>query len=371
MGSPVGSEKSLDLALSPPKCDVVVVDDDFSSRNVLAAILEQAGVHCAVATSAAECLSLLDQQPFDVVISDLQMREMSGMALLERVRQRYPRIAFLMVTGSEDVRVGIQAMLQGADDYLLKPLQMDLVLFSLHRALQKKQMEGEIDAYRRRLETIVAERTEQLRDALQQLENSYQHTLEALGQAIDLRDNQTAGHSRRVCLYSVRLVREMGGTDEQVRSVAMGAWLHDIGKLAIPDAILLKPGRLTEDEWRVMRSHVMLGYEMVRKIPFLAEAAEIVLMHHERCDGSGYPRGLKAHEIPFGARIFALADTVDAMTSDRPYRRAMSWQAAREQVEQGSGTQYDAQIVEVFLKIPIEEWERTRQESMLMTGLGR
>jgi len=163
----------------------------------------------------------------------------------------------------------------------------------------------------------------------------------------------------------------MGGTEEQVRSVAMGAWLHDIGKLAIPDAILLKPGRLTEEEWKVMRSHVMIGYEMVRKIPFLAEAAEIVLMHHERGDGSGYPRGLKAPEIPFGARIFALADTVDAMTSDRPYRRAMSWQAAREQVEQGSGTLYDAKIVEVFLGIPTEEWERLRQESMAYDGSNR
>ncbi len=259
-------------------------------------------------------------------------------------------------------------MQQGADDYLVKPLQVDVVLFSLDRALQKKRLETEVEDYRRRLEEMVVERTEQLQTALRQVERSYQHTLEALGEAIDLRDSETAGHSRRVCLYSVKILTAMGGTERQLRSVAMGAWLHDIGKLAIPDAILLKPGALTDEERRIMQLHVPIGYDLVKRIPFLAEAAEIILMHHERCDGTGYPRGLKAADIQLGAKIFAVADTVDAMTSDRPYRAAAPLRAAREQIERGSGTQYDSQVADAFLSIPNEAWERIREATAAETS---
>ena len=290
---------------------------------------------------------------------------MSGMELLAKVRQIYPRMVFLVVTGVDDIRVGIQAMRQGADDYLVKPLQVDanIVLASLTRALHVKRLEQQVENYRHHLEEIVAEQTQQLREALRQIERSYDHTLEVLGAAIDLRDSPTAGHSRRVFLYSIEIAKAMGGLEGQMRNIAMGAWLHDIGKLAIPDAILLKPGPLSYQERQIMQCHAQIGYDLVKGIPFLADAAEIIFAHHERCDGSGYPRGLKTEEIPTGARIFAVADTFDAMTSDRPYRRALPFQASREVIERGAGKQYDSQAARVFLSIPNETWEVIRRET--------
>ena len=344
---------------------VLVVDDEASVCKVMAAVLSQLGFTCEIAASGAEALRVLETHRIDAVISDLQMPGMSGMELLTKVRQSYPRMVFLMVTGVDDTRVGVQAMQQGADDYVVKPLQVDenIVLASLTRALHVKRLEQEVENYRHHLEEIVAEQTQQLRDALRQIERTYDHTLEVLGAAIDLRDSPTAGHSRRVFLYSIEIAKAMGGLENQMRNIAMGAWLHDIGKLAISDAILLKPGPLTDEERKIMQRHAQIGYDLVKGIPFLADAAEIIFAHHERSDGSGYPRGLKTEEIPVGARIFAVADTFDAMTSDRPYRRALPFETSREVIERGAGTQYDSQVARVFLNIPDETWEVIRRET--------
>jgi response regulator RpfG family c-di-GMP phosphodiesterase len=344
---------------------VLIVDDEASVRKVMAAVLTQVGVSCETAASAEEALRVLETREMDAVISDLQMPGMSGMELLAKVRQSYPQTVFLMVTGVDDTRVGIQAMRQGADDYIVKPQQVDanIVLASLTRALHVKRLEQEVENYRHHLEEIVAEQTQQLREALRQIERSYDHTLEVLGAAIDLRDSPTAGHSRRVFLYSIEIAKAMGGLENQMRNIAMGAWLHDIGKLAISDAILLKPGPLTDEEREIMQRHVQIGYDLVKGIPFLADAAEIIFAHHERCDGSGYPRGLKTEEIPVGARIFAVADTFDAMTSDRPYRRALPFETSRDVIERGAGKHYDSQVARVFLSIPSETWEVIRRET--------
>ncbi len=332
---------------------------------MLALVLAQIGHRCEKAANGEEALRILEAMQTDVVISDLQMPGISGMELLAKVRQLYPHLVFLVVTGTDDIQVGIRAMQEGADDYLVKPFQVDasVVSTSLARALHKKRLEQEVENYRHHLEEMVAEQTQQLREALREVERSYEHTLEALGVAIDLRDSSTAGHSRRVFLYSIEIGKAMGGLEHELKNIAMGAWLHDIGKLAIPDAILLKPGSLTDEERQVMQRHVQIGYDLVKGIPFLSNAAEIILGHHERCDGSGYPRGLKAEEIPGGARIFAVADTFDAMTSDRPYRRALPFAASREVIERGAGKQYDAHVARVFLSTPDETWQEIRRET--------
>ena len=344
---------------------VLVVDDEAPARNVLALVLAQIGLRCEKAANGEEALRILEEKQTDVVISDLQMPGISGMELLAKVRQLYPHLVFLVVTGTDDIQVGIRAMQEGADDYLVKPFQVDasVVSTSLARALHKKRLEQEVENYRHHLEEMVAEQTQQLREALREVERSYEHTLEALGVAIDLRDSSTAGHSRRVFLYSIEIGKAMGGLEHELKNIAMGAWLHDIGKLAIPDAILLKPGSLTDEERQVMQRHVQIGYDLVKGIPFLSNAAEIILGHHERCDGSGYPRGLQAEEIPGGARIFAVADTFDAMTSDRPYRRALPFAASREVIERGAGKQYDAHVARVFLSTPDETWQEIRRET--------
>lgn len=335
---------------------VLAVDDEQASCKLLAIMLGPPAFYCATAGSGEEALATLQREQFDAVISDLHMPGISGMELLTQVRRCYPHVAFLVTTGVDDVDVGVQAMRCGADDYLVKPLLESAVLASLERALHKRELEQQIENYRQHLEEIVAERTGQLREALQQIEHSYENTLQALGAAIDLRDNDTAGHSQRVCRYSLEIARAMGWPDKQLGSLARGAYLHDIGKLGVPDGILLKPGPLTADERKLMQRHAQIGYDLVKDIAFLADAAEIVLAHHERYDGGGYPRGLKGDEILLSARIFAVADTLDAITSDRPYRRASSFESGRETIRHLSGSQFDPRVVSVFLCVPEATW---------------
>src|SRR5208282_1306568 len=297
---------------------------------------------------------------FDLVLSDLMMAEMDGIALLERIKERYPDVPVVMVTTVHDISVALQAIRNGAYDYLPKPFEREQLLATARRALENRRLKRENDAYRNNLEALVEERTQQWQMALSKLEESYDITLAALGDALDLKDNETEFHSRRVTAFTIAIARKMGLPKEHIKVIARGAFLHDIGKMAIPDDILRKPGKLTDDEMAIMKEHCYLGYKIISRIPFLAEAAEIVYSHQEFYDGSGYPRGLKGEEIPLGARIFAIADTLDAMRSDRPYRAAQSIQAARKEIEAWAGRQFDPQIVKVFLEMPDNIWEDLR-----------
>jgi putative nucleotidyltransferase with HDIG domain len=231
---------------------------------------------------------------------------------------------------------------------------------SLEQALQMKRLEQEVENHQHHLEDMVKQRTKQLQSALRRIEQTYDDTLEALAAALDLRDNDTAGHSLRVTGYCLEMSKAIGCSGEQLKHIVRGAYLHDIGKIGIPDAILLKPGKLTPDERKLMESHARVGYELVSRIVFLAPAAEIVLTHQERYDGTGYPQGLVGEEIPLGARIFAVADTLDAMTTDRPYRRALPFEAARAEIIRESTRQFDPEVVRVFLSIPEKVWEDIR-----------
>jgi response regulator RpfG family c-di-GMP phosphodiesterase len=341
---------------------VLIVDDEPSICQLLKDRLNQEGFDCKTCSSAEEALQVLRGADVDILISDLNLPAMSGLELLEAVYQKYPRIAFLIVTGVDDVRVGIDAMKRGAEDYLVKPLQLAAVVASVERARERKQMEIELENYRQNLEQMVEQRTKQLQSAMKRIERTYDETLEALGAALDLRDTETEGHSRRVSRCCLEIAKAMGWTAEQLKQIARGSYLHDIGKIGIPDAILLKPGRLTEEETAVMQTHARVGYDLVSRIGFLAPAAEIVLTHQERYDGTGYPQGLSAEEIPIGARIFAVADTLDAMTSDRPYRRALPLNTARAEITLESGRQFDPEVVQVFLSVPEEVWNNIRLE---------
>jgi putative nucleotidyltransferase with HDIG domain len=259
-------------------------------------------------------------------------------------------------------------MRRGAYDYLLKPFEREHLVATVQRALDHRQALQESHTYQQNLEQVVRARTEMLSQAMEDLEHSYDITLEALGDALDLKDSETEGHSKRVTAYTIALARAMGVSPGEIKVIARGAFLHDIGKMAIPDEILRKPGKLTPEEQEVMREHCARGYQMLRKIPFLNEAAEIVFTHQEHYDGSGYPSALSGTSIPIGARIFAVADTLDAITSDRPYRMARTFDAAREEIIRCSGTQFDPSVVEAYLRIPNELWQELRSE---ITGENR
>jgi putative nucleotidyltransferase with HDIG domain len=342
---------------------ILVVDDEEPIREIISSMLSAAGYKTRQASSGMEALAILNSTgEFELMLSDLMMAELDGIALLERSKEKYPDMPVIMVTAVHDISVALAAIRNGAYDYLLKPFEREQLLAMVRRALEHRRLKLENRAYQSNLESLVAARTEQLRQAMTDLERSYDITLEALGDALDLKDAETEGHSKRVTAFTIAIARAMGLSQDKIRVIARGAFLHDIGKMAIPDAILRKPGALTEAETEIMREHCFRGYQMLKKIPFLSEASEIVYAHQERFDGTGYPRGLSGHDIPLGARIFSVADTLDAITSDRPYRAAQTIQVAREEVERSSGRQFDPEVVRIFLDMPDTIWEDLRKE---------
>jgi len=346
----------------PAEC-ILVVDDEEAIREIVCAMLAAANYKTRQASSGLKALALLDAgEEFELMLSDLMMADLDGIGLLERAKEGYPDMPVVMVTAVHDISVALDAIRNGAYDYLLKPFEREQLLATVRRALENRRLKMENREYQTDLEKMVAARTEQLQKTMSNLERSYDITLEALGDALDLKDAETEGHSKRVTAFTIAIARAMGLPREQIAVIARGAFLHDIGKMAIPDAILRKPGKLDPDEVSIMREHAYRGYQMLRKIPFLAEAAEIVYSHQEKYDGSGYPRGLKGKEIPLGARLFSIADTLDAMTSDRPYRAAQTLAAAREEIQRFSGRQFDPEAVKMFLSMPENIWVDLRKE---------
>lgn len=337
---------------------ILVVDDEDSIREVVATLLSARGYQCAVAANGREAMQQFVNHAPDLVLSDIVMPEMDGLRLLEQVQTSDRSVPVIMVTALHDITTAIEAIRRGAYDYLLKPFEKDQLYMSVRRALEHRRLVTENRRYQNELEKLVAERTEQLTRALGDLEHSYDYTLEALGGALDLKDKETEGHCQRVTAFTISIAKSMGISRDALRHIARGAFLHDIGKMGVPDTILRKPGPLTDEERGIVRKHCDIGYEMLRRIPFLKDAAEIVLSHQEFFDGTGYPRGLSGEAIPLGARIFAVADTLDAMINDRPYRSALPLQTAKDEIQRCSGTQFDPRVVEVFLSLPDQHWKK-------------
>src|ERR1700757_4014078 len=305
---------------------ILVVDDEEPIREIISSMLNAAGYKTRQASSGMEALAVLNSgAEFELILSDLMMAEMDGIGLLERVKESYPDLPVIMVTAVHDISVALAAIRNGAYDSLLKPFEREQMLAMVKRALEHRRLRLENRAYQSNLESLVAARTEQLRQTMTDLERSYDITLEALGDALDLKDAETEGHSKRVTAFTIAMARAMGLPGDRIRIIARGAFLHDIGKMAIPDSILRKPGALTQEEIAIMQEHCYRGYQMLRKIPFLSEAAETV-----------------------GARLFSIADTLDAIMSDRPYRAAQPFSAAREEIVRWSGRQFDPEIVKTF-----------------------
>src|SRR5438270_7628499 len=291
---------------------ILVVDDEEPIREIVSSMLASANYQCRQAASGLEALALLNSgEEFELMLSDLMMADLDGIGLLERTKEKYPDMPVVMVTAVHDISVALAAIRNGAYDYLLKPFEREQLLNTVSRALENRRLKVQNRDYQTNLESLVKARTDQLQATLRDLERSYDITLQALGDALDLKDRETEGHSRRVTAFTMAIARHMGLPPEQVAMIARGAFLHDIGKMAIPDKILNKPGKLDPDEIVIMREHCYKGYQIVKKIPFLADACDIIYSHQEHFDGTGYPRQLKGKNIPLGARIFSVADTLD------------------------------------------------------------
>lgn len=340
---------------------ILVVDDEEAIREVVSTMLESKGYRCTAVSNGRAAQEQVKRVTPDLVLSDMIMPEMDGIKLLDWLREYDPEVPVIMVTAIHDISTALEAIRRGAYDYILKPFEKDQLFLGVGRALQHRRLVAENRSYQLKLEQQVEERTAQLSNALAQLEQSYDDTLEALGSALDLKDAETEGHCQRVTAFTISIAKAMPVPNHYLPILARAAFLHDIGKMAIPDGILRKPGPLTDEEKQIMRKHCEIGYNMLIRIPFLQDAAEIVLAHQEFFDGTGYPRGLKGDQIPLGARIFTIADSLDAMISDRPYRRALPMSHAREEIRRCSGTQFDPKVVDVFATIPEQHWIDLRE----------
>jgi putative nucleotidyltransferase with HDIG domain len=290
------------------------------------------------------------------------MPERDGLWFLKVIRGEFPECAVIMMTGYGQVETAVEALKFGASDYLTKPIRVNHLAASVLRALDRRRTTLENHAYQKGLEGAVEEKRRELEEAYKQISATYDLTLEALVTALDARECETGHHSQRVVRYSLAIGDRMGIVGRDREDLARGALLHDIGKIGVPDHILLKPGRLTPEEWVEMRRHPEIGARILSGIGFLMPAADIVLSDQERWDGKGYPRGLMGATIPIGARIFAIADTLDAIVSDRPYRRGRPFSYAREEIVRHSGSQFDPKVVEAFLQISEEQWNELRRE---------
>ncbi|HKP73059.1 MAG TPA: HD domain-containing phosphohydrolase [Pyrinomonadaceae bacterium] len=345
------------------KTRLLIADDEPEIRSILQEFLCER-YDCRAVSSAEEVLALLEAERFDLIISDINMEGMSGLEMVPHVARLAPDAVIIMISGAQTIDYAIEALRVGAFDYLTKPFDLRHVEVAVERAREHQELLRSKRRYESFLEESIKQRTRELAHALGSLEDAYRTTLKALAAALETRDTDTHGHSERVVSFSLRLGRELELDGEKMRSLEFGSLLHDIGKIGIPDAILRKPAALDDAEWRKMRQHPALGEQILRGIGFLEGAARVVGQHHERWDGSGYPRGLRAEEIDLNARIFAVADAFDAMVSNRVYRAGKPYEAAAQELVKHAGKQFDPTVVAAFLRIPPAEWEELRELSV-------
>src|SRR5205807_3088875 len=352
------------MAENNTKPRLLIVDDETEVRSVLNDLLGDV-YQCSQAPSAEEALAQLRERNYQLVISDITMSGMSGLEMIPHVKVISPDTVIVMISGMQTIESAINALRLGAFDYLMKPFDLRQAEAAVARALEHHELLAAKRRYENRLEELVDQRTAELDEALGSLENAYRSTLKALTAALETRDAETHGHSERVVSFSLRLGREYGLTASEMRALEFGSLLHDIGKIGVPDAILRKPAKLTDEEWVRMREHPRHGQQILRGIKFLEGAARVVAQHHEKWDGSGYPLGLKTEEIDVCALIFSVADALDAITSDRVYREVRSYEAAARELDEWAGRQFDRKVVEAFHRVPQQDWEELRRRSLL------
>jgi response regulator RpfG family c-di-GMP phosphodiesterase len=346
---------------SAPTDRVLIVDDDELILKALARILESAGYESRCYQSPEEALSAIDRDAPVVVISDYMMPGMDGITFLNHARARFPGAVRILCTAAEDFRVALQAVNSGEVFRIIsKPWHQQELLATVNQAAEAARLRRENE----RLTNEVQRQNGQLREINLRLEEMVrartQALLEGLIAALDYRDAETQWHSRRVSLYARRLAQQLAIAEPELTVIEHGALLHDIGKIGVRDRVLLKPGPLTSDEWTEMKRHPELGWALLQRVDYLRPASSIVLQHQEKWDGTGYPAALRGGDICIGARVFHVVDTLDAITSDRPYRKSRPFDDARQEIVRCAGTQFDPAIVDAFLSVPAEEWERIR-----------
>jgi response regulator RpfG family c-di-GMP phosphodiesterase len=323
---------------------ILVVDDEEFIRALVRERLEIAGYYVGEACNGKDALSKLAAGIFQVLLTDIRMPEMDGITFLREATRIYPDVAGIVMSAHAELDTAVSALKIGACDYITKPFNFDVLLITIENAIRKKTIEKELQDYRQNLEIKVKEQT----DLINQM---YIRSIDALIKALEAKDFYTRGHSQRVTMYSVAIGKAMGLPGEQVDLLRQAAVLHDLGKIGVREAVLNKPGRLTEEEFKEITLHPEVAVKILEPIPYFKPLLPAILHHHERFDGKGYPGRLAGDSIPLDSRIMAIADTFDAMTSTRAYRSALSLEAANTEILRCSGTQFDPDIVPVFMAV--------------------
>ncbi len=346
------------------KYKILICEESGARRDDLVRVLGNLDAEIAsVPTFPQAVRALLDAGDFALLLASLGSLSGAPLPVVGRLKKEIPGLSVIALVTGRNTEAGLALLDKGIFDHLAEPDDLVGIYAAARNEKRKKDLIAENELYAKSLRKLKAEQIKNARKA-QELEEIYDSTVENLMTALDLRDVETFGHSQTVTKYSQVLAQLLGIDDAAaLDGIRMGALLHDIGKIAIPDAILHKPGSLTTEEWEKIKLHPSLGYGLIKEIKLVKEVGHIILRHHEHYDGSGYPDGLKNDDIPRQARIFALADALDAITAHRPYRQVRDFPAARKEIVKNSGTQFDPEIVEAFCSLKPEKWERIRVET--------
>jgi putative nucleotidyltransferase with HDIG domain len=330
---------------------IMIIDDEESIRGLLSRILKMNGDECALASSAAEAREFLKEKEYDLMLCDVNMPGENGIELARYAITEYPDIAIIMVTAIDDQEIVKSALEVGAYGYIVKPFKPSEVLINVCNALHRRNLEIQNSFHRENLEKMVMERTIKLRETMDDLKGVLEGVIEAIGYTLQVKDRYTAGHQQRVSQIAADIAKEIGLSEDQIEGVRIAGAMHDIGKISISSKILNKPEKLTKEEYEIIQTHPQVGHDILRKIKFPWPLADIILQHHERLDGSGYPQGLKGKEILLEARIVAVADVVEAMASKRPYRPALGIDEALAEISINSSRLYDPRVAEACIKL--------------------
>jgi response regulator RpfG family c-di-GMP phosphodiesterase len=339
---------------------VLVVDDDDAVRSGVAGLLNDYASDIQQAGSVSSAVCCLSEHDIDVVVCDIYMPEIPGLELIKKIREHKREVAFVVMTGSPKLPDVITALQLRAAGFLAKPFSKAQLVDALESAYEAVRSQRRLSERLISLSSEVEEKSKKLQEAMANVKIIERSSLDALVAALDAREHETYAHSFRVRAYTSCLAEQVKYPVDLIAELESAALLHDVGKIVIPDSILLKPGSLTAEEFEQCKMHPVAGERILGSILSLRGAARIVRHHHERWDGGGYPDHLRGENVPVGARLFAIADTLDALISDRCYRPATSFANAKKEIIRCSGTQFDPAAVEAFLRIPDERWLKLR-----------
>ena len=330
---------------------ILIVDDEEPIRGLIHQIVSREGYDCMTAAGVDEAMAILDKQRFSLLISDINMPDKTGLDLLLAAANIDEEMAIIMATAVDDRNVAVRTLEMGAYGYIIKPFGRNELLISIANAIRRRELEINNRKYSEQLETLVQERTKEVVAAEREVRDSREETIFRLAKAAEFRDNETAQHTMRIGIYCDILAKQAGCTPEFCEQIRVASLLHDVGKIGIPDAILLKPGSLTKEEFDVIKTHAEIGFRILddSRSELLLLGAEIAYTHHEKFDGTGYPRGLSGTDIPLTGRITAVCDVFDALTSHRVYKAAMPTEEALDILKAGRGKHFDPELIDCFL----------------------